>query len=726
MHSITRLPTLFLHRTLKSKTLVCLGMLLTMTWNTSLSSAEEDESATVDKIMGRMTLEEKVALCYGNSKFTLPGVPRLGIPELTMTDGPHSIKHDFERDSWESAGRTDDASTYLPCGSAMGATWDTELIHEYGRLLGREVRARDKDIHLAPGVNLMRRPLCGRNFEYFSEDPLLTSRIAVAYVQGVQEQGVASCVKHLIAYNDKRHPNVEMSERTLREIYLPAWEAAIHEAGALSVMGSYNLFRGQYCSHNQYLLNTVLKQELGFQGAVISDWSAVKNTFEAAFYGLDAEMGTEGVGGYDNYYMANALLERVKSGEVPMSVLDDKVRRILRIYLATRLQEDRPEGAFITQEHFDFARKAAEDSIVLLKNEASLLPLANMQGKHIAVIGDNATHIHHPDGGSSGTKALYEKTPLEGIREYFGEGVTVEYVAGYGEDLDPASAQAEAVALARQADLVIFIGGLNHEFDTELSDRKSFELPYGQAALIRALAEANPRMVTVMMTGSPVEMASWIEHTDTLLWVSYLGMEGGPALARMMGGDAEVGGRLAYTLPLRLEDAPEYVYSTYSEYHNTDYYREGVFMGYRHYDSHEIPVQFPFGYGLSYTDFEYGEARLSSSEMGGDEPLVVRIEVRNTGKRPGAEVVQLYLSDPEASVARPLKELKGFAKLHLEPGESGEAVFEIHPRDLMYFDEIAHEWVAEPGRFEALVGASVEDIRARAVFEYTDVSNGGE
>ncbi|BAX79311.1 beta-glucosidase [Labilibaculum antarcticum] len=666
----------------------------------------------IDSLINLMTLEEKVALCHGNTNFTLPGVPRLGIPELTMGDGPHSIKFDFKKDSWEHAD-SKDSSTYLPCGVALGATWNPELAYEFGSVLGREARFRDKDVHLAPGINIIRRPLCGRNFEYLSEDPLVSEKLGVEYIKGVQKYDVASCVKHFIAYNDKRHPNVWMSERTLNEIYLPAFIGAIDEANAMLVMGSYNKYKGEYMSENSYMLQHVLKDKLKFKGAVISDWSAVHNTHEAVYNGLDIEMGTEGVGGFDNYYMADAFLKLAKEGHVAENLIDDKVRRVLRIYFKTRLKENRPKGEFITQRHFDFALKAAEEGIVLLKNDKNLLPIDFTKVTSIAVIGDNATAVHAEGGGSSGTKAYYEITPLDGIKNLLkGSSAKVSFAKGYktkdGEN--EAKLMAEALKLASESDVVIYVGGLNHEFDAERQDKIDMILPYNQDRLINSLAEANKNMAVVMLSGSSFEMHKWLGNVSNLVLMAYSGMEGGNALANVLSGKVNPSGKLSYTLPLHFEDAPEYAFECYDEKRKTDYYKEGVFVGYRYYDTYGVNTQFDFGYGLSYTSFDIKNVQLSQTKMTSTEVMKLAVEVENTGKLEGMEVVQVYIGDVESSVKRPLKELMAFEKVKLKSGEKKTIEFAIELKDLQFFDELSKSWISEPGKFKIYVGNSVENI----------------
>jgi len=684
--------------------------------NVDLASGVETK---IDSLISLMTLEEKVALCHGNTNFTLPGVPRLGIPELTMGDGPHSIKFDFKKDSWEHA-ENKDSSTYLPCGVALGSTWNPELAHEFGSVLGREARFRDKDVHLAPGINIIRRPLCGRNFEYLSEDPLLSRELGVEYIKGVQNNGVASCVKHFIAYNDKRHPNIWMSERTLNEIYLPAFIGAIDDANAMLVMGSYNKYKGEYMSENSYMLQHVLKEKLQFTGAVISDWSAVHNTHEAVFNGLDIEMGTEGVGGFDNYYMAKGFLKLAQEGHVPENLIDDKVRRILRVYFKTRLKDNRPKGEFITQRHFDFALKVAEESIVLLKNENNFLPIDFTRVSSVAVIGDNATALHAEGGGSSGTKAYYEISPLEGIKKLLeGTNKEVSFAKGYKtqEGENEVQLMNEAVKLASESDVVIFVGGLNHEYDAERQDKNDMNLPYNQEELINKLAKANKNMAVVMLSGSSFEMHNWLGNVSNLVLMAYAGMEGGNALANVISGKANPSGKLSYTFPLNFKDAPEYVFECYDEKRKTDYYKEGVFVGYRYYDTYGVPTQFDFGYGLSYSTFEIKNSKLNSITMSRKEQLKLTLEVENTSNLEGQEVVQIYIGDVEASVKRPLKELIGFKKVNLKSGEKKTIEFNISLKDLQFYDEFSKSWISEPGKYRIYVGTAVRDIKSEMDIE---------
>jgi beta-glucosidase len=674
----------------------------------------------VEDLLGRLTLEEKIQLCHADSKFTSAAIPRLGIPRRWLSDGPHGVREDVGPDTWDVAGRTDDFATALPASICLAATWNPELAQQAGQVIGQEARKRGKDIMLGPGVNILRTPLCGRNFEYYGEDPLLAGRMAVGYIKGVQSQGVASCVKHFAANNqetDRSSINVEMDERTLREIYLPAFKAAVQEAKVWTVMGAYNKFRGTHCCESDYLLNQILKKEWGFQGAVISDWAGVHDTRGAVLGGLDLEMGTDKT--YDDFYLAKAFREGVKDGTYPQAVLDDKVRRNLRVMIGTGVFDPRAEGSLNTKAHQETARRVAEEGIVLLKNENSLLPLDAAKIKSVAVIGENATRLQTYGGDSSRVKAFYEISPLAGILNRIGTNVNVTYSEGYRKDGAAALAE-RAVAAAQAADVVIYVGGINHDigYDSEGGDKKGLKMPYGQVELLQKLTKANPRIVAVLVGGSPMEMDAWLGQVPAVLLSWYSGMEGGNAIARVVFGDVNPSGKLPATFPKRLADSPAHTTGVkgFPGENGTTVYSEGVFVGYRWFDTKNIEPLFAFGHGLSYTTFQYSNLKIGRSG-GADHPgATVEFEITNTGKRAGAEVAQIYVQDVKASVARPLKELKSFQKVLLQPGETKKVTLALDRSAFAYFDEKQSAWVAEAGEFKVLIGASARDIRLTGGF----------
>jgi beta-glucosidase len=683
----------------------------------------QPREARVDDLLKRLTLEEKFALVHGDSKFTTAAIPRLGIPRRWLSDGPHGVREDIGPDTWAPAGRTDDFATCMPALIALAATWNPALAQAYGEVVGSEASKRGKHILLAPGLNLQRTPLCGRNFEYMGEDPFLTARMAVGYIRGVQSQHVAACAKHFAANNqelDRGTINVEMDERTLREIYLPAFKAAVQEAGVWAVMGAYNKFRGVHCCENAYLLNTVLKGQWGFHGLVVSDWGGAHDTREGVLNGLDLEMGTEKP--YAQYYLAQPFLEGVGNGTYPMALLDDKVRRNLRVMFATGMLDGRPSGQLNTPEHQAKARQVAEESFVLLKNQAGALPLDPNRLKSVAVIGQNAVLLQAHGGDSSGINAFYEVTPLEGILHRVGDRVTVAYAAGYGQGAGPELMDA-AVRAARQADVAVVVGGLNHGklYDTEGSDRKDLKLPYDQDELITRVHEANPRTVVVLVGGSPMALGIWREQVPAILLAWYSGMEGGNALARALFGDVNPSGKLPCTFPARLEDSPSHALGAYPGKDGLVRYAEGLLVGYRWFDTKKIEPLFPFGFGLSYTTFRYSDLKVQDAGTG-NEVVRVEFQLANTGARVGAEVAQLYVHQDRPSLPRPFKELKGFQKVFLKPGEIRQVALELDRHAFSYYDPARGGWVAEKGDYEILVGSSSRDLRLQARFHLAATS----
>ena len=705
--------------------------------------------ARIDDALSRMTLEEKVALCHAQSKFSSPGVPRLGLPENWMTDGPHGIRAEVAWDEWDQAGWTNDSCMAFPALTCLAATWNPDMALLYGKSIGEEARYRNKNVLLGPGVNIYRTPLNGRNFEYMGEDPYLASEMVVPYIEGVQSNGVAACVKHYALNNQEENRyavDVEVSDRALYEIYLPAFKAAVQRGGAWSIMGAYNRYKGQHCCHNQYLLNDILRGEWGFDGVVVSDWGGVHNTMESAYNGLDMEFGTGTDGlatsasdAYNHYYLANPFLKLLKEGKIPESVVDTKVRHILRLMFRTTMNRNRPYGSFKDPAHAEAARRIAEEGIVLLKNEGNLLPIRLEETKRILVVGENAIKMMTVGGGSSSLKAWYEISPLDGLRARAGNTAEVVYARGYVGNIDGSyngvvskvnlaesrSAEElldEAVTEAKKADYVIFVGGLNknrHQ-DSEGDDRESYGLPYNQDKIIEALVEANPRTVVVLISGNSVAMP-WVDKVPAIVEGWYCGSEAGSALASVLVGDVNPSGKLPFTMCARLEDYHVHALNdsvVYPGVDNKQVYKDDIFVGYRWSDlQRRNKPLFSFGHGLSYTTFGYGKAAIDKPSMGADETLQVRVAVTNTGDRAGAEIVQLYIGDKKSSVPRPKKELKGFKKVYLQPGESCDVEFTIDRASLSYFDEVKHEWVAEPGKFEALIGASSSDIKSQVSFE---------
>lgn len=803
----------------------------------------------INKLLKAMTLEEKVSLCHANSKFTIASIERLGIDELVMSDGPHGVRQDMERDSWTKLDRPENACTYLPTGTALAATWNPELGKIYGQVLGSEARYRGKDIILGPGVNIIRTPLCGRNFEYMSEDPCLISKMAPNLVKGIQSQDVAACVKHYCLNNqelDRYHVNVEVSDRALYEIYLKGFYAAIVEGEAWSVMGSYNRYHEQHCCHNSYLVNDILKGDWGFDGVYLTDWGGAHDTDESIYNGLDIEMGTEAP--YNEYFLADAFLERAKESEEVRMLLDEKVRRILRLMLrVSKFSSDRKTGKFNTKEHQQITYDVAAEAMVLLKNEDNVLPIRKERLKKLMVIGPNADKKHSEGGNSSGISAYYEVTPLQGIRDrlsdiceimyengnfdlsyhsipvqilniidlvagcraykrtayyrneddsitekvefcengnivcgkadqynivvsvgipetgcysfrFYTDGIAVvkmngveqmklqaagdeqeitcafDYTKGEKADIEihvervndsvnfnfgwitptdytASSSEKQLLQKAKEADYVIYCGGLDHSYDTEAFDKKSMQLPSEQDVLIPKLLKANSNTVIVLTAGSPVAMP-WIEEAKAVIWTWYAGMETGHVLSDILTGDICPSGKLPFTLPRVYTDTPV---ARYGEYQAVNCkYNEDILVGYRAFDYDDIEPMFPFGHGLSYSSFGYFDLEIETSKNG----AVIRFKVKNTGTNVAMEIVQVYIGDPKCSVIRPPKELRNFQKVKLKPGEIAEISLSITEKDLSYYDEVESGWKLEHGEFEVMVGASSRDIRLKGMFTY--------
>lgn len=702
--------------------------------------------ARVKDALSRMTLEEKVALCHAQSKFSSVGVPRLGIPELWMSDGPHGVRAEINWNDWGYANWTNDSITAFPALTCLAATWNPDMSAKYGKAIGEEARYREKDVLLGPGVNIYRTPMNGRNFEYMGEDPYLASVMCVPYIQELQKNGVAACVKHYALNNQelwRGHIDVNLSDRALYEIYLPAFKAAVEEGGAWSIMGAYNKIRGQHACHNDFTLNKILKDDWKFDGCVITDWGGAHDTYEAAVNGLDIEMGSytngltsESVFTYNDYYLASPYLQMLKDGKVPMSTIDDKASRILRLIFRTAMNRQKPYGSVATEEHYAAAREIGNEGIVLLKNApvvkkgAPLLPIDAAKYQNILVVGDNAVRLLNQGGGSSELKVKDMVSPLDGLRAAYGDKVAYAkgYAAGrpmYGRaDKIPQnvvdSLRAEAVEMAKKADLVVLVGGLNknHFQDCEGGDRLEYGLPFGQDELIEALLGVNKNLVLVLLSGNAVEMP-WVSRVPAIVQGWYLGSMGGKSLADILSGAVNPSGKLPFSFPAKLTDCGAHAFDELSYPGDSikQEYKEDILVGYRWHDTKKIPALFPFGHGLSYTTFTYGKPVASAKAMAADGMLTVTVAVKNTGSIAGKEIVQLYVGDDKCSVLRPVKELKHFAKVALAPGEEKSVTFTLTPDDLKFYDEASAAWKYEPGKFKAYVCASSADVRGVVSFE---------
>ena len=702
--------------------------------------------ARVKDALSRMTLEEKVALCHAQSKFSSAGVPRLGIPELWMSDGPHGVRAKINWNDWGYAGWTNDSITAFPALTCLAATWNPDMSAKYGKAIGEEARYREKDVLLGPGVNIYRTPMNGRNFEYMGEDPYLASVMCVPYIQELQKNGVAACVKHYALNNQelwRGHIDVNLSDRALYEIYLPAFKAAVEEGGVWSIMGAYNKIRGQHACHNDFALNKILKGDWKFDGCVITDWGGAHDTYEAAVNGLDIEMGSytngltsESAFTYNDYYLANPYLRMLKDGKVPMSTIDDKASRILRLIFRTAMNRQKPYGSVATEEHYAAAREIGNEGIVLLKNApvmkkgAPLLPINAAKYQNILVVGDNAVRLLNQGGGSSELKVKDMVSPLDGLRAAYGDKVTYAkgYAAGrpmYGRADEISqnvvdSLRAEAVELASKADLVVLVGGLNnnHFQDCEGGDRLEYGLPFGQDELVEALLGVNKNLVLVLLSGNAVEMP-WVSRVPAIVQGWYLGSMGGKSLADILSGAVNPSGKLPFSFPAKLTDCGAHAFDELSYPGDSikQEYKEDILVGYRWHDTKKTPALFPFGHGLSYTTFAYGKPVVSAKTMTADGTPTVTVAVKNTGSVAGKEIVQLYVGDDKCSVLRPVKELKHFAKVALAPGEEKNVTFTLVPDDLKFYDEASAAWKYEPGKFKAYVCASSADVRGVVPFE---------
>ncbi|WP_299777335.1 glycoside hydrolase family 3 C-terminal domain-containing protein [uncultured Formosa sp.] len=699
------------------------------------SDENEKIEIKIDSIIALLTTEEKVAMCHAQSKFSTPGVERIGIPELWMSDGPHGVRSELNWDNWEYANWTNDSITAFPALTCLAATFNPELSKDYGVNVGEEARYRKKDVLLGPGVNMYRTPLNGRNFEYMGEDPYLASIMVVPYIQGVQQNGVAACVKHYALNNQelwRDHINVEVSDRALHEIYLPAFKAAVQKGNVWSIMGAYNQFRGQYCCHNQLLLNKILKDDWQFDGVVITDWGGAHDTKEAIFNGLDIEMGTGTDGlttstknAYDSYYLANPFLKLLKNKEVSEDYLNDKVKRILRLMLRTNMNPNKPYGRINNIEHLTVAREVATEGIVLLKNENNFFPINPTKKLTIAVIGENATKSMTLGGGSSELKAKSEISPLQGIKARF-KNATIIHALGYASgpsaygrvipsDLDAKKLQQEAVDAASKADVVLFVGGLNknHFQDCEGADRQSYELPFNQNELLNNILKVNNNLGVILISGNAVEMP-WLPKVKGLMQAWYLGSEAGHAIANVVSGDVNPSGKLPFSFPKKLEDNAAHTFGelSYPGDSINQYYKEDILVGYRWHDTKKIEPQFAFGEGLSYTSFKISNVKTNKKTYSKTDEIIVSGNVSNIGNIDGKEVVQVYVGKPKSKVKRALKELKGFQKINVEKGANKDFTITIHPNDLAFYDETISDWSLEKGDYIIYVGNGSNSMSA--------------
>jgi beta-glucosidase len=698
----------------------------TITANAQTKYTDAQIAVKTDSLIKLMTLQEKVNMLHASSSFTSGGVPRLGIPELVTSDGPHGVRLEHGR-GWGVLKNVLDSGTYLPTGICLASTWNPALGYAFGTVLGSEANFRGKDVILGPGINILRSPLNGRNFEYESEDPYLVSKMVVGYIKGVQDQGVSACVKHFAANNQETRRssiNVEMSERALREIYLPGFKAAVQVGGVNTLMGSYNKFRGEWATQNNYLINQILKKEWGFKGAVISDWGAVHSTVQALWNGTDIEMGTDLHMGrhpdYGKFFMGDTVVTLVKTGKMQEYVVDEKVRRILYVMFKTNMiNARRSKGEYNTKAHQETARNIAEEGIVLLKNDNKILPL-NPKIRSIAVIGYNADRKQSMGGGSSQIKAFYEVTPLQGLRNITNGKVKVTYTKGYNiaRNAGPDSALIkEAVQAASKADVAIIVGGWTHgynydvwsdnQYDAEGYDKPNMDMPFGQNELIKAVLAANPNTVVVLMGGGPMDISQWVDQTKAIIQAWYPGMEGGNALAKIIFGQINPSGKLPMTFPKKLEDSPAIKLGEYPGDSINVNYVDGIYVGYRYFDTFKVEPQFAFGYGLSYTNFTYSNLHIST----GDKTATITFSIKNTGGIAGAEVAQLYVKQEHLTLPRPDKELKGFEKVFLQPGEEKTVTLKLNQDAFQYFNDVTNSWQMDPGVFDFIVGSSSRDIR---------------
>ncbi|MEO6613273.1 MAG: glycoside hydrolase family 3 C-terminal domain-containing protein [Chitinophagaceae bacterium] len=713
---------------------ISLAVIACFFYSVTVAQGKTDTSALINNLVSRMTLEEKVTMIHASSSFTSGGVARLGIPEFSMSDGPHGVRPEHGRD-WNLDNNSMDSGTYLPTGVCLAATWNPSLGYEYGSVLGQEAKFRGKNIILGPGINIIRTALNGRNFEYESEDPYLISKMVVGYVKGVQDQGVSACVKHYAANNQElwRHTvDVQMSERALREIYLPGFKAAVQEGHVNTLMSSYNKFRGQWASQNYYLLTQVLRKEWGFKGVVMSDWDAITSTMQPLWNGLDLEMGTDlrmrDNPDYSKFYFGDTVIKLVKAGRYPEYLINEKVKRLLYVrYKSGMMSGIKIPGSYNTKEHQQVAARVAEEGMVLLKNSNitagnPLLPLDKNSVKSIAVIGYNADRKQSMGGGSSQVRAFYEITPLKGIQLLAGKNISVNYQQGYEIRRDAKANPdmiARAVEAASRADVAIIVGGWTHgydysvwkdnAYDAEDYDKPDMKMPFGQDELINAVLKANPKTVVVLMGGGAIDMSQWVDRTPAILQAWYPGLEGGNALAKILFGEVNPSGKLPMSFPKKLEDEPAH---KLGEYPGDDsslvvHYYDDIYVGYRYYDTYKVDPQFAFGHGLSYTTFEYKDLKITTQ----GKTATVSFTIKNTGKRKGAETAQVYVKQFNPGLPRPEKELKAFQKVMLNPGESKNVQISLDENAFQYYSDVENKWVLENGEFGIQVGSSSKNIQ---------------
>nr|WP_319269661.1 glycoside hydrolase family 3 C-terminal domain-containing protein [uncultured Draconibacterium sp.] len=728
------------------------------TFTSSLFQYDEQ----IDGIISQMTLEEKVNMLHGKYMFVSAGIERLGIADMVYADGPFGIREEMEPKGWNPLGWETDKATFFPTGSALAATWSPELAYAYGTGMAKEARLRGKDVILGPAINIQRIPTGGRTYEYMSEDPFLSSQLAVQYTKGAQDNGAAACLKHYALNNQENNRgtvNVIVDERAMREIYLPPFKAAVQQADAYSVMSAYNKVNGWWCAENDVLLNQILRDEWGFGGFVVSDWSGTHSTVESVKHGLNVEMP-------DSKYLGEALRDSVKAGAVSEDVIDQRVREILRVRLAIDPVPAEEANQVVTSqpESQQIAYDVACKSVVLLKNDG-ILPLDLSKKPLIAVIGENAVREMGSGGIGAGVKTLYEVTPLEGLKNKIGDKAEIQYAQGYvpveldyeaifgnkpQEKIDREEKEKailnkklnkEAVELAAKADIVLFIGGDNRAVETEANDRENIFLPSGQDDLVKQLSVVNENIVTVLVSGAPNDLNTVKPLSKALLQSWFNGTEGGNALADILVGNISPSGRLPFTLPIKLEDSPAYALGNYpqgakkgdifvdlvdekeSEAHaadgnlendpNTAYYSEESLVGYRWFDTKNKPVMYPFGYGLSYTEFAYADLNTTQESYGADETISLSFNLSNTGDMAAEEVVQVYVHRINPSVEWPFKELKAFTRIGLDPGKSQTVTLEIPVEKLQYWNEEKHVWDNDLCDVELLVGASSGDIRLK-------------
>lgn len=690
----------------------------------------------IDSIIDQMTLEEKTGMLHGTSMFTTAGVERLGVPELKMADGPLGVREEISRDSWAPLGVDNDYATYYPAGAGLSATWNTKLAYLFGNSVGEESRARDKDVLLSPAINIIRTPLGGRTYEYFTEDPFLNKKLAVPFIVGLQDNDVAACVKHFAANNQETHRDyvdVQIDERTLREIYLPAFKAAVTEAKAYSMMGAYNKFRGEYLCENSDMLNGVLREEWGFEGIVISDWAAVHTSVKSLKSGLDIEMGTPKP--FNEFFLANPLMDSLKAGKISENDIDKHVKRILQLMytLKSMGNEDRKKGSINTEAHFKDAYNIASESVVLLKNEKNVLPINLSEIKTMAVIGANATKKNALGGFGAGVKTKREVTPLEGLQNRLPQTIKINYAEGYQERYAPKKkaifgevTQArpepmneldskmleQAIHAAKNSDVTIIFAGSNRDFETEASDRTDLKLPFGQEELIEKVLAVNPNTIVVMIAGAPFDINSIKEKSAALVWSWFNGSEGGNALADVLLGTVNPSGKLPWTMPKNILDSPAHATNSFPG-DQTVSYDEGLLVGYRWFDTKNIEPLYPFGYGLSYTTFDIKNVHADKTEAYlENETIYISVDVENTGNMDGKEVIQLYTSKNDSKVERASQELKGFEKVLVKAGETMTINIAVPVQELAYYHVALKKWVVEPGIYNIGIGNSSRNIKA--------------